>query len=94
MLENKLLSICDVFSLYKNITHAYGLEALFTMQTEKENANKQGKFTTTVYRKLTFSEVYSNSDSFLPSVYKFDMVYTLVYRCFSICSNWAQFHTE
>ena len=31
---------------------------------------------------------------FLPSVYKFDMVYVLVYRCFSICSNWAEFHTE
>ena len=22
------------------------------------------------------------------------MVYTLVYRCFRICSNWTQFHTE
>ena len=22
------------------------------------------------------------------------MVYTLVYRCFCICSNWTQFHTE
>ena len=22
------------------------------------------------------------------------MVYTLVYRCFHICSNWTQFHTE
>ena len=22
------------------------------------------------------------------------MVYSLVYRCFGICSNWTQFHTE
>ena len=22
------------------------------------------------------------------------MVYTLVYRCFRICSNWTQFHIE
>ena len=22
------------------------------------------------------------------------MIYTLVYRCFRICSNWTQFHTE
>ena len=21
------------------------------------------------------------------------MIYTLVYRCFSFCSNWTQFHT-
>ena len=25
---------------------------------------------------------------------KFGKVYTLVYRCFRICSNWTQFHTE
>ena len=55
---------------------------------------EQGKFTTTVYRKPTFSGVYSNFESFLPSVYKFGMVYTLVYRCFRISSNWTQFHTE
>ena len=75
----------------------------FSMETEKENKlsfldvefiREQGKFTTTVYRKPTFSGVYSNFESFLPSVYKFDMVYTLVYRCFRISSNWTQFHTE
>ena len=38
--------------------------------------------------------VYSNFESFLPSVYKFGMVYILLYRCFCICSNWTQFHTE
>ena len=42
----------------------------------------------------TYSCVYSNFESFLPSVYKFGMVYTLVCRCFGVCSNWAQFHTE
>ena len=75
----------------------------FSMETEKENTLsfldvevicEQGKFTTTIYRKPTFSGVYSNFESFLPSVYKFGMVYTLVYRCFRICSNWIQFHTE
>ena len=30
----------------------------------------------------TFSSVYSNFGSFLPSVYKFGMVYTLVHQCF------------
>ena len=75
----------------------------FSMKTEKENKlsfldveiiREQGKFRTTVYRKPTFSGVYSNFESFLPSVYKFSMVYTLVYRCFRNCSNWTQFHTE
>ena len=53
---------------------------------------KQGKFT--IYRKSAFIGIYSNFESFLPSVYKFGMLYTLVYRCFRICSNWMQFHTE
>ena len=75
----------------------------FSMETEKENKLsfldvevicEQGNFTNTVYRKPTFSGVYSNFESFLPPVYKFGMVYTLVYRCFRISSNWTQFHTE
>ena len=53
-----------------------------------------GKFRTTVYRKPTFSGIYGNFESLLPSVYKFGMVYTLVYRCFRICSEWTQFHSK
>ena len=72
----------------------------FSMEKEKENKSsfldievirKQGKFTTTIYRKPT---IYSNFESFLASVYKFVMVYNLVYRGFRICSSWKQFHTE
>ena len=68
----------------------------FSMKTEKESKlsfldveiiREQGTFTTTIYRKPTFSGANSNYESFLPSVYKFGMVYTLVYRCFRICAN-------
>ena len=47
----------------------------FSMETEKENKlsfldveviREQGNFTTTVYRKPTFSDVYSSFKSFLP----------------------------
>ena len=44
--------------------------------------------------KPAFSGIYSNYESFLPSVYKFFMVYIRVYKCFHICSNQAQFHTQ
>ena len=73
------------------------------METERQNKfsfldieviPEQGKFTTTIYRKPTFSGLYSNLEIFLPSVYKFGMVYTLVYRCFCIWSDWAKFHAE
>ena len=52
------------------------------------------KFPTTVCRKPTFSGVYMRFDSFLPNTYKFSMIYTLVFRYFSICSNWTNFHNE
>ena len=60
----------------------------FSMETEKENKlsfldvdiiREEGKFTTTIYWKPTFSGVYSNFERFLTSVYKFGMVYTSVY---------------
>ena len=32
--------------------------------------------------------------TFLPSIYKFGMIYTLVYRSFCICLEWTKFHAE
>ena len=52
------------------------------------------KFVTAVYWKPTFSGVYTHFDSFLSPVYKVGMIYTLVYRCFKICSNWTKFNEE
>ena len=58
----------------------------FSMETEKENKlsfldveviREQGKFATTVYRKPTFSGVYSNFESFLPSVKMFSRLLKL-----------------
>ena len=59
-----------------------------------EVSREKGKFVTTVYRKPTFSGVYTHFESFLPTIYKFGMVYTLAYRCFKICSYWTKFHVE
>ena len=75
----------------------------FSMETERQNnfsfldievIHEQGKFPTTIYRKPTFKGVYSNSESFLPSVYKFGMACSLVYRCFCISLDWKKFHEE
>ena len=75
----------------------------FSMETEKENKwsfldveiiLEQYKFTTTIYQKPSFSSLYRSFESFLPSLYKFGIVNTLVYICFLICSNWTQFHTK
>ena len=53
-----------------------------------------GKFVTSVYRKPTFSGVYTHYDSYIPQQYKSGLVYTLLHRSFSICTNWEQVHRE
>ena len=73
------------------------------METKRENKlsfldvetiHKQCKLRTTVYRKPTFSGTHSNFEIFLPPIFKFGMVFNLVYRCFYICSHRTQFHAE
>ena len=41
-----------------------------------EVSREKGKFVTTVYRKPTFSGVYTHFESFLTTIYKFGMVYS------------------
>ena len=55
---------------------------------------EKDKFTTSVYRKPTFSRIYTHFDSFLPSSNKIGLLYTLLYRYFRICSDWTKFQLE
>ena len=47
-----------------------------------------------MYRKPTFSGIYTHFTSYLPSVYKESLVSTLLYRAYRICSSWKEIHTE
>ena len=47
---------------------------------------ENNKFTASVFRKPTFSGVFTNFDSFVPISYKHGLVNTLIFRCFKICS--------
>ena len=98
-----LFKLNDHLKYFQDFLNSCHINMSFSMETEKENKlsfldveiiREQDKLTATSYRKPTFSGVYSNFESFLPSVYKFDVTYALVYRCFHICSNRTQFHTE
>ena len=44
-------------------------------------------FSTSIYRKKTFTGVYTKWDSFTPRKYKINLIRTLTYRCFRICSS-------
>ena len=52
------------------------------------------KFATNVYRKKTFSGVYTNFKSFIPETYKIGLIKSLLFRCFSLCSDFIKFHHE
>ena len=75
----------------------------FTIKSEKQNrmsfldvqiSPEDKIFTNFVYRKPTFSGVYTHFDCFLPSTWDFGTVYTLAYRSLRIYSIWTKFYNE
>ena len=75
----------------------------FTSETENENSisfldikitRENNKFMTSVYRKPTFSGVFTNFGSFIPKSYKYNLLFTLLHRAFKLCSNFECFHQE
>ena len=44
-------------------------------------------FITSIYRKKTFTRLYAKWDSFTPRKYKINLIRTLTYQCFRICST-------
>ena len=51
-------------------------------------------FVTGTYRKPTFSGVYSNYRSFIPTEYKFGLVITLLYRAYELVSDYLTLDQE
>ena len=52
------------------------------------------KFATNVYKKKSFSGVYTNFKSFIPETYKIGLIKSLFFRSFSWCSDFIKFHHE
>ena len=50
-------------------------------------SRENNKFTTSVYRKPTFSRVLTNFGSFILKSYKHNLLFTLLHRAFKLCSN-------
>ena len=90
----------EAFQNFLNSRHA---NMSFTIENEKQNRmsflhvqiiGEDKTLTTSFYHKPTFGGVYTHFDSFLPSTYKFGIIYTLAYKFFEICSSWTKLHTE
>ena len=54
----------------------------------------KNSFKTSVYHKRTFSGVYSNFNSLISEEYKIGLIFTLLFRIFSIVSDFSRFHSE
>ena len=90
----------DFLSIYIKKRHK---NIKFSFETEKGNSfsfldvkicREKDKFTTSVFRKDTFSGVYTNFSSFVALKHKFGLVYTLLHRSFTIVSDFSKFHFE
>ena len=88
------------FQQYMNEQHR---NMNFTSELEENNSlpfldvhvHRDGNlFTTSVYRKPTFSGVYTHYSSYIPEIYKTGLLSTLLYRCYVICTGWSQIDTE
>ena len=60
------------------------------VQIFRENEN----FATKVYRKKTFSGVYTNFKSLTHETYKISLIKSLLFWSFSLCSDFIKFHHE
>ena len=86
-MNNRHKSIRFTNEVEKNNQFAF-LDVLISRKT---NLNK---FETSIYRKSTFSGVFTNFNSFIPSIYKHGLIHTMLFRTFSICSSYEKFHQE
>ena len=75
----------------------------FTYETEDSNnfsfldvkiTRQNKRFVTSIFRKATFSGVFTNNDSFISDSYKIGLVDTFLLRFFEICSSMENFHIE
>ena len=82
-------------SKHKNINFSFETEKDGQMHFLDVNVfHENGKFVTNVYRKETFTGVYTNFSSFIPLEHKFGLVYTLLHCCFCLVTDMSKFHFE
>ena len=75
----------------------------FTFETEDSNnfsflhvkiTRRNKRFVTSIFRKATFTGVFTNYDSFIFDTYKIGLVHTLLFRFFKISYSMENFHIE
>ena len=90
----------NLFKHYMNTCHT---NIKFTIEEENDNkmpfldflfVRENGKFTSSVYRKPTFTGVYTHFQSLIPFDYKFGLIFTLLHRIYNISSSFKNIIQE
>ena len=89
--------------LFVNYTNSKYRNIKFTFETEDSNnfsfldvkiTRQNKRFVTSIFRKATFSGVFTNFNSFISDTYKIGLVHVLLFRFFKISSSMDNFHIE
>ena len=90
----------EEFRCYLNCQHP---NIKFTSEIEENNSilfldikikRMNNSFSTSIYRKVTFSGVFTNFESFNSLSYKLNLIFMLLFRACKLCSNVELFHQE
>ena len=82
-------------SKHSNIKFAFETEDCNNFSFLDVKITLQNKrFLASIFRKATFSGVFTNYDRFISDNYKVGLVHTLLFRIFKICSSMENFHIE
>ena len=89
--------------LFVNYMNSKHKNIKLTFETEDSNnfsfldvkiTSKNKRFVTSIFRKATFSGVFTNYDSFIFNTYKIGLVHTLLFRFSKTFSSMENFHIE
>ena len=88
---------CHIYlnSRHKNMTFTYKVEHDNCLPFLDVLVTREGdSVLTSVYRKPTFSGLYTNFYSYISEKYKKGLIFSLIFRIFTFTVDWNKFHTE
>ena len=82
-------------SKHKNIKLTFEIKDLKNLSfLDVKITRKNKRFVTSIFRKATFSGVFTNYDRFIFDTYKIGLFHTPLFRFFKICSSMENFDIE
>ena len=80
---------------HPNINFTAEIEAEYSLHFLDVLVTREGNnFMTSLYRKKTFTGLYTDFASLAPDKYKNNLISVLIYRAFHICPSYKNFHDE